>query len=290
MVDRDRQLEALAASDDPVEVDRAHQQALARMGREPNMRSVAACAYDRTRALAGRAQKFGTQSVVVGGACGLWPVDPGTTDSERAKWRIDRLAALREQATSAPRVTKANLRRAVRARRGALQAEEIEWFAKSIAEHGAGAVPATSTTIVAAYWPLPGEADPRPLAQSLCQRHGVGLALPVVDGEEITFREWRDDGDLPQAWFGSLGPTPAAAEVVASFVLTPLVGFYASGARLGQGGGFYDRKFAELQGRADLLVVGIASSCQELPVVPTEAHDRRLDLVITELGVTKFRH
>ena len=71
-----------------------------------------------------------------------------------------------------------------------------------------------------------------------------------------------------------------------SVVLTPLVGFDASGARLGQGGGFYDRKFAELQGRADLLVVGIASSCQELPVVPTEAHDRRLDLVMTELGVS----
>ena len=287
-MNRDQQLEALAASDDPADVERAHQEALIRMGQDPGLRRVAACAYDRGRALAGRAQKFGTQSVVVGGARCLWPVDPGTTDSERAKWHVEGLERLRELAESAPEVTKAHLRRAVRARREALTAEQIAGFADRIAELGAASIPVSSGAVVAAYWPLPGEADPRPLARRLAAASRARLVLPVVEQERIRFREWLDDASLEPAGFGTMGPSEVAPELEPTVVLTPLVGFDSRGARLGQGGGFYDRRFAA--GRADggPLVVGIASSCQELPAVPTEPHDRRLDLVVTEVAVTNF--
>ncbi|MGK0353423.1 MAG: 5-formyltetrahydrofolate cyclo-ligase, partial [Planctomycetota bacterium] len=67
----------------------------------------------------------------------------------------------------------------------------------------------------------------------------------------------------------------------------PLVGFDRTGARLGQGKGFYDRKLAAVAGRAP-LVVGIACSCQEVPVVPTEVHDRRLDVLVTEVAAVTF--
>jgi 5-formyltetrahydrofolate cyclo-ligase len=291
MGDRDReyeQLAALAGSDDPAEVDRAHETALIRMSKEPQARIVAALAYDRARALAGREQKFGTQSVICSGKRVLWPVDANTTDSERAKWHIQGLKRLREQVGQAPEITKVHLRRAARKRRDGLQAEELTAFADRIAEHGVPAVAVAASAVIAAYWPLPGEADPRPLARALAKRHGARLVLPVVNGDEMTFREWLDDAKLEPAGFGTFGPSSSAAERSPSIVLTPLLGFDKNGARLGQGKGFYDRKLALLAGQSDPLVVGIASSCQELSIVPTEAHDHGLHMVITELGVTKF--
>src|SRR5690606_174251 len=164
-----------------------------------NLRVVAAMAYDRTRALAGRVQKFGTQSVMSVGEPVLWPVDPNTTDSERAKWGLKPLLQLRDQVNIAPLVTKMHMRRLLRARRQALTAEQHEMFAQQIAVHGMAALPLPRDSVVAAYWPLPGEADPRPLARLLKQRCGAKLCLPVVHGEQMAFREWRDDASLQPA-------------------------------------------------------------------------------------------
>lgn len=77
------------------EVGAAQQLALAAMANEPRARLLAAVAYDRLRRLAGTAQKFGTQVVQRDGRAELWPVDPATTDSERAKWGVPPLAELR---------------------------------------------------------------------------------------------------------------------------------------------------------------------------------------------------
>ncbi len=82
------------------EVDVAHALALAAMATEPSARSLAATAYDRLRMLAGKPQKFGTQVTLVEGHAELWPVDPTTTDSERAKWGLPTLAELLRRMSS----------------------------------------------------------------------------------------------------------------------------------------------------------------------------------------------
>jgi 5-formyltetrahydrofolate cyclo-ligase len=284
-----RMLALMAASDEPAEVDRAHEQALIQMAKIPKLRSVAAMAYDRTRALAGREQKFGTQAVLCAGVPALWPVDAGTTDSERAKWGMKPLADLRDHASIAPLITKVHLRRLLRGRRAKLTAEQLASFAESIAKRGADSIAVPKHAVVAAYWPLPGEADPRPLARLLAERHGARLALPVVQGDDMVFRQWQDDTLLEPAGFGTFAPGADAPELAPTIVLTPLLGFDRSGARLGQGKGYYDRTFAlsvsgtRLNGSGPRLV-GIASSCQQLPQVPTESHDLKLDQVLTELS------
>ena len=69
-------------------------------------------------------------------------------------------------------------------------------------------------------------------------------------------------------------------------VVVPGLAFDRSGARLGQGGGWYDRALHQAgKGRAEgnpLLVVGVCFDCQLLEQVPSEAHDERVDVVITE--------
>jgi 5-formyltetrahydrofolate cyclo-ligase len=56
------------------------------------------------------------------------------------------------------------------------------------------------------------------------------------------------------------------------------VGFTASGARLGQGGGHYDRWLAEHPGT---LAVGLAWDAQLCDTLPTEPHDAPLAAVVT---------
>ena len=287
------ELTRLVVSDDPAEVDRAHEQALSCMSRVPRMRVVAAMAYDRTRVFAGRRQKFGTQAVLRAGERELWPVDRKTTDSERAKWGVGPLAMLRREVSMAPLVGKAPLRRLLRKRRAEIDDATVAAAAERIATHGLDALAdelADGATI-AAYWPLPGEADPRPLARALAARCGGRLALPVVhagEGAQMSFREWRQDAALEPAGFGTFGPGPGARELAPDLVLAPLLGFDDRGARLGQGRGYDDRKLAGREGAAAPRFVGIAWASQELPAVPTERHDLALDLVVTEVAATRF--
>lgn len=292
MVDPEPSLDellALANGDDPIAVERARGMALRRMGAEPRAAAIAATAFDRARVLAGLPQKFGTQVLARVGGAELWPVDPATTDSERAKWGLGPLARWRaEAAARQPTVTKPCLRRLLRARRGAIPPAAAAASAQAIAAAGEAALAARARgAVVAAYWPLAAEADPRPLAHALV-RHGARLALPVVDGDAMRFRSWDLGAELAPAGFGTLGPAPSAAEVWPAIVLAPLLGCDATGARLGQGKGFYDRALAAAAGAARPLVVGVAFACQELPAVPTERHDLHLDALVTERGFRSF--
>lgn len=76
---------------------------------------------------------------------------------------------------------------------------------------------------------------------------------------------------------GGLGPC---------VVFVPGLAFSARGARLGRGGGFYDRFLERLSGRA--RTVGLCFDCQvECKMaedIPEEAHDMRVDAVLTERG------
>ena len=90
--------------------------------------------------------------------------------------------------------------------------------------------------------------------------------------------------------YGLLEPAPDAPAADADLVqmatlhLVPGVAFDRQGRRLGRGGGFYDRL---LEGVTS-PVCGVFYAGQEVPEVPEEAHDRRLDLAVTELGRIDF--
>jgi 5-formyltetrahydrofolate cyclo-ligase len=58
----------------------------------------------------------------------------------------------------------------------------------------------------------------------------------------------------------------------------PAVAFDTSGARLGRGGGYYDRLLAGCDG----LKIGIAHNFQVLDDIPSAPHDVRMDLIVTD--------
>ena len=66
---------------------------------------------------------------------------------------------------------------------------------------------------------------------------------------------------------------------------TPLVAFDQSGARLGMGGGFYDRTLEKLRAEQDVLAVGFAYAGQEMADFPIGKYDAPLDAIVTETKV-----
>ncbi len=67
------------------------------------------------------------------------------------------------------------------------------------------------------------------------------------------------------------------------FVLLPGVAFSRNGARLGYGGGFYDKLLARLNKRPWLAAA--AYSMQLVPHIPEESTDIRVDQIVTEQQV-----
>jgi 5-formyltetrahydrofolate cyclo-ligase len=178
---------------------------------------------------------------------------------------------------------KSGLRREARARRAEL-ARACPDFAGDVTMFE-GMLAVAPGTVVAGYWPVRDEADPRLLMNELAER-GAVLALPRIDARhaELSFRRWNAGDPLANNRFAILEPSAAAARVTPDIVLVPLLAFDSTGHRLGYGGGYYDRTLAALKARA----IGIAYAGQEVDALPREAHDHPLEAVLTENGLTKF--
>lgn len=179
---------------------------------------------------------------------------------------------------------KAALRKALRARRRAHAAALDPRVAALVFRRPPGAVLdliAPGAT-VGLYHAQGGEAPSLGYAQFLHEA-GFGIALPAFASKDapMTFRRWDSpwlDELLEPGPFGQPQPAGDGRDVVPEVLIAPLVGFTADGARLGQGGGYYDRWLAEHPGT---LAIGIAWDCQLVDELPREPHDRDLDAVVT---------
>lgn len=141
--------------------------------------------------------------------------------------------------------------------------------------------------ILAGYYAINSEIDPL-AALVFAGECGMDVCLPVVvaAGMPLEFRRWNPGDRLVENAFGT--SVPAARVVLDPDVLVvPMVAFDKAGYRLGYGGGFYDRTLQQLRYRAghrgrSIVAVGFAYDAQEVPSVPRDANDQRLDVVITE--------
>ncbi|MBI2240750.1 MAG: 5-formyltetrahydrofolate cyclo-ligase [Magnetospirillum gryphiswaldense] len=143
-------------------------------------------------------------------------------------------------------------------------------------------------TVVAGYWPMGDEIDPRPLLEILAGR-GCVIGLPVVmaRGQPLVFRQWEVGDTLEQGLHGTCHPAAHAAEVHPDLLLVPLLAFDSQGYRLGYGGGYYDRTLAGLRDRAYVTAIGVGFAAQQVQAVPRDKYDQRLDMILTEQGLLK---
>jgi len=181
------------------------------------------------------------------------------------------------------------LRRTGRQTRLAASASQPDAPAQ-IAAQALTALDLAPRAVVSGYMAMPGEMDPAPLLHALLQR-GHAVALPVVLARDapLAFRGWHPGMALEPGVLGIPVPPASSPLVVPDVLLVPLIAFDALGRRLGQGGGFYDRTLARRRAEGPgVLALGLAFAVQEIPEVPEEAFDERLDGIITEAGLRWF--
>ncbi len=99
--------------------------------------------------------------------------------------------------------------------------------------------------------------------------------------------QWRESGRDTEWRRGSFGVEESASERLwnpelgRAVLICPMVGFDRTGNRLGFGKGFFDRWIEQFHEHI-ITVIGLAFSCQEVPVIRTETHDIPMDAIITE--------
>jgi 5-formyltetrahydrofolate cyclo-ligase len=158
---------------------------------------------------------------------------------------------------------KRSLRAEMRAVRASIAADPVDRLARSVRiwERVVAATALGSGSRVMLFEGLPTEPETSRWF-AWCREHDVEVFSPAVDGPLLTVVPGLVD--------------PVALDVV----VVPGLAFTADGRRLGQGGGHYDRFLPRL--RPDCVTVGVGFAEQLVDDLPTEAHDVRLDLVVTD--------
>ncbi len=183
------------------------------------------------------------------------------------------------------KLAKREVRKAGLAARATLS--PVERIERSLSLVGfAGELNVVPGSVIAGFWPIRDEVDPRPLMDALA-KNGCSLCLPVVIGDDLEFRRLDKDGSLEPADFGIMAPGAEAEVVHPNVVLTPLSAFDRNCNRIGYGKGFYDHALSELEKLTDLTAIGVAFAVQEVEEVPMEPHDRKLDSILTDHGLLK---
>nr|WP_297425818.1 5-formyltetrahydrofolate cyclo-ligase [uncultured Actinotalea sp.] len=183
------------------------------------------------------------------------------------------------------------LRRAIRAERDKRSARVLDRAAHDFAQVVGDMPQLRDVTCVAVYVSRPKEPGTIPLIERLSRR-GVGVLLPVL-GAGLQ-RDWawytatedfavRAPGRPPEP----AGPTLGADALAdAQVVVVPALAVDTSGARLGQGGGWYDRVLAHANPAAPTVGMVFPEELYDAATrpLPQQEHDRRIDLVATTAG------
>lgn len=173
------------------------------------------------------------------------------------------------------------LRAELRARRHALDARARMAAGQAIAD----LLRPSLSGRIAGYWAMDAEV---PLLALLSGRCDFVYCLPVLQpGKRLCFAPWRAGDPLLQNRFGipepDLQPSALLAPEELDHVLLPLLGFDASGQRLGSGGGYYDRSFAFRRDRgAPPHLIGIGFATQEVAGLSRRDWDVDVDAIATE--------
>ena len=117
---------------------------------------------------------------------------------------------------------------------------------------------------------------------------GIQVALPKVLGDTMEFFQVHSKEDLQEGSFHILEPKDSCKSVFwpKAPVLIPGLAFSRTGNRLGKGGGYYD-KF--LTAEPDHLTVALAYEFQITDQVPVADHDRPVDVIVTETGISRIQ-
>lgn len=180
---------------------------------------------------------------------------------------------------------KAVLRSQILARRDATDVETRGQYSSTITAKLLALPAYRAAGVVAAYASFGSEFDTSQFLTAALTE-GKQLVLPRINRalRALELRQVIDlNGDLMAGVWGIPEPAPRCTMVdpkKMDFMLVPGVAFSPSGARLGYGGGFYDRLLASLDSQT--VRIAAAFQLQMVAQLPEAPHDQRVHAVITE--------
>ena len=139
---------------------------------------------------------------------------------------------------------------------------------------------------IASYYPIASELD------SLSSLEGTAskLLLPVMDNSSkiLKFYPWKSSDEMKLSKYAKniLEPLAQFSPVIPDVVIAPLIACDQYGNRLGSGKAMYDNTISQLRiQNPQLIYMAICYDFQLLEEIPTEIHDQKLDIILTELRI-----
>lgn len=182
---------------------------------------------------------------------------------------------------------KLELRRVVRQSRSARQSIHISEAATTFTEHLSAVAADCSWRRIAAF--LPTATEP-PITGFLTEfiSQGGWCTVPESGPDGVLLWHALREGFERDLTTDSLGmPIPSTQSPAdldgLDAVLVPAAAVDRDGNRLGWGKGYYDRFLASID--ASTLVVAVVFDSDVVDDVPTESHDRSVDLIVTEVDI-----
>ncbi len=177
---------------------------------------------------------------------------------------------------------KKELRRRVREELSALSRSELVRSDDALFARFLALPQVEAAKTIFAFWGIPGkEPDTSRLIGELVRR-GKTVGLPrMLPEHRMEVRRFEADRPLVKVSFGISEPgedCPLLDRENIDLVLVPAVCYDRRGYRLGFGGGYYDRWLEGFSG----VTVGLCREAVLRETVPTEAHDAKVDLLLTE--------
>jgi 5-formyltetrahydrofolate cyclo-ligase len=147
---------------------------------------------------------------------------------------------------------------------------------------------------IALYLANDGEVDLQPFIR-WCWQQKKQVYLPVIHpfcSGHLLFLLYEENSIMIKNHYGIFEPKLSINKVCPlpqlDLLFTPLVAFDSKGARLGMGGGFYDRTLANWQ-QHQVYPIGLAHDCQQVAEVPVENWDIPLPKIITPTRTFNFK-
>ena len=134
------------------------------------------------------------------------------------------------------------------------------------------------------FMPIRTEIDPLPAMAEAAAHGPVGVPVIQWPNHPLWFSRWTPETEMVAGTFGAMIPQ-VNDFLEPEILIVPLLAFTRAGARLGYGGGFYDRTLEALRARRPTYAIGFAFAGQEVDELPLEDTDQPLDLIVTEKGV-----
>ncbi len=189
---------------------------------------------------------------------------------------------------------KTELRRRLRAQRGAVTGDARDLAATQLAVHLISTRAFRASHHIACYLPNDGEIDTGVVIEHLrrLRKHFYLPVLSRLSHDRLWFAPALPGAELVVNRYGILEPAvPTRALVRAQdldLVLMPVVGFDEMGHRIGMGGGYYDRSLEFLQHRhfwRKPHVIGLAYDFQKITALPRDSWDVALNAIVTDQAV-----